>query len=100
MYIRIGGQLNPIVQNRLQNGHIRRFFAANPLSETLSKKPFVINGKWCADNESGFDVPLLKGQMIEVSGNSIFLRERVHNGNSYNAVLLYCLQCNTELDLV
>lgn len=74
------------------------FFAANPLSETLSKKPFVINGKWCADNESGFDVPLLKDQMIEVSGNSIFLRERVHNGNSYNAVLLYCLQCNTELE--
>ena len=64
----------------------------------LSEKPFTINGKWSVDNEAGFVTPILNGSMIETIGNSIMLRERRHNGNSYNAVLLYCLKCNKRLE--
>lgn len=67
-------------------------------SNKLSNSPFVLNGKWSADNESGFKIPILKGDMIEIKGNDILFRERVHNGTSYNAVLLYCLTFNESLE--
>ena len=67
-------------------------------SNSLSNSPFVINGKWSADNELGFDTPILRGKMMEIRENDILFRERVHNGTSYNAVLLYCLSYNDSLD--
>ena len=72
--------------------------AYDSLSNSLSSSPFVINGKWSANNESGFDTPILRGEMMEIRENDILFRERVHNGTSYNAVLLYCLSCNDSLD--
>ena len=72
--------------------------AYDSLSNSLSSSPFVINGKWSANNESGFDIPILRGEMMEIRENDILFRERVHNGTSYNAVLLYCLSCNDSLD--
>lgn len=73
-------------------------FAYNPLLNKLSDTPFVIDGRWCSDNESGFEHQLLTNRMIEIKGNDILLRERVHNGNSYNAVLLYNIICNEKLE--
>ena len=73
-------------------------YAYDSLYNNLSDTPFIIKGKWSTDEESGFDKPLLKNKMIEISGNNIILRERVHNGTSYNAVLLYSLVCNEKLD--
>ncbi len=74
------------------------FYAYDPFFFKLSDTPFVIKGKWCADEESGFDKKILNNQMIEISGENIILRERVHNGTSYNAVLLYSLICNEKLE--
>lgn len=74
------------------------FFAYDPALRKLTDKPFVINGKWCADNECGFEKPLLNGPMIEIHDAYIYLRERVHNGTSYNAVLLYCIECDKEME--
>lgn len=72
--------------------------AYNSKSGRLSSSPFVLNGKWSADNESGFDTPILEGKMFEIKENNILVRERVHNGTSYNATLLYCLSYNESLD--
>lgn len=73
-------------------------WAYNQEENRLSESPFILNGLWSADNESGFDVPIIKGQMLEISENNIILRERVHNGTSYNAVLLYCITCDKNLE--
>lgn len=73
-------------------------YAYDPRSNRLSEKPFELSGKWSADNESGFSKPILEGKMMEITGEKLFLKERVHNGNSYNAVLLYVLRCNIQLE--
>ncbi len=73
-------------------------WAYNPKIDKLSASPFTINGKWVVDNEAGFDKSILDGYLLVFSGDNIILRERVHNGNSYNAVVLYNLKCNNQLE--
>lgn len=74
------------------------FYAYAPDGKCLTMSPVTLNGTWSADNESGFDNHLLEGLLVETHDGKMFLRERMHNGNSYNAVVLYCYSCNEECE--
>lgn len=83
------------------------FFAYNHISKKLSPHPAFINGKWMDNNEEGFNkkFKLLKGKQLffanVLTQNQIefSIKERVHNGNVYNAVIskYYYLKENLEL---
>ena len=61
------------------------------ITNQLSKTKVAINGKWAKNTEEGFDIklidlPNIKIQKIE-NESILTIKERVHNGNSYNAVI-------------
>jgi len=75
--------------------------AFNKLNATITEVPIILNMKWGFNNESGFNNKLLKYPLIEVkkseSGYIVFLKERVHDGNIYNAVITKIYSLNKEL---
>ena len=76
------------------------FWVYDPKSGTISPDPFVINGQFMVDQEDGFDVKLLSKPLVCVENNGcLWIKERKHNGNSYNAVIKYKLYCDKKFNL-
>ena len=76
------------------------FWVYDPKSGTISPDPFVINGQFMVDQEDGFDVKLLSKPLVRVENNGcLWIKERKHNGNSYNAVVRLKLKCDNKLVL-
>ena len=76
------------------------FWVYNPKSSTISSNPFVINGQFMVDQEYGFDVKLLSEPLVCVEDDGcLWIKERKHNGNSYNAVVRLKLKCDNKLAL-
>lgn len=96
-----------VVKGTQQSQVLYYFFAYDHISKAISPKPEIINGKWMENNEEGFDkkFKLLKGKQLSFANvlyqNNIefSIKERVHNGNYYNAVLskYYYIKKNLEL---
>lgn len=67
------------------------FFVNNTKTGQLVKSNFSINGKWAKNNEDGFEVKLMElpnAKIENIENESVLtIKERVHNGNSYNAVI-------------
>lgn len=67
------------------------FFVFNTKTNKVEKSNFSINGKWSNNNEDGFDIKLMELPNIKIENqeNGVFIsiKERVHNGNSYNALM-------------
>lgn len=65
--------------------------AFNKTETIITEFPIVINMKWSFNNEDGFNFKLLKFPLIDIKQNdgnyTVCLKERVHNGNIYNAVI-------------
>lgn len=61
------------------------------IKNEVSNTPIVIDLKWAFNNEAGSSFKLLNYPLLSVSNENemviISVRERVHNGNVYNAVL-------------
>jgi hypothetical protein len=76
----------------------------NQVSHEISKEAIVINLKWALNNEDGFNVKLLDYPLVKVDKNGgnyiLSLKERVHNGNVYNAVItkIYSLTNNLSFE--
>jgi hypothetical protein len=68
-----------------------QIFVYNLKSNQLVKSNISINAKWSKNNEDGFDIKLNELPNIKIESQNdnaiISFRERVHNGNSYNAVI-------------
>ncbi|RYJ43167.1 hypothetical protein [Flavobacterium beibuense] len=75
----------------------------NHLEKRVANNYIKINGKWGFNSENGFDFKLLDYPNIktELIDNNlyIYLKERVHNGNSYNAVVTKVFEITKDLDL-
>jgi hypothetical protein len=75
-----------------------------PYDETyqkVSSSPVQIDIKWAFENEEGFLEKLLDYPLASIDANNklLFLKERVHNGNVYNAVITKVYRLNTDLSL-
>jgi len=83
-----------------------KFIAYNKLTGQLTNEPPEINGKWMENNEAGFNKenrllssPLIFFEDINQDGKKeIAVKERVHDGNVYNAVVTnyFSLESNEE----
>ncbi|MFZ1787927.1 MAG: hypothetical protein WAT92_06440 [Saprospiraceae bacterium] len=77
-------------------------FAYNSIdNHKISKKPVVINGKWSENNEDGFDLKLMNlpnFRLIDKKENvlNIIIKERVHNGNVYDALFEKYFELNQK----
>ncbi len=86
-----------------QKGYIILY---NIQDEITSHTPIEVNLKWATNNEQGFDYKILKYPLVEIKKEGIsykmYLKERVHNGNMYNAVLtkVYNLDKTNSLQLL
>jgi len=76
-------------------------FLYNTKEKTTSNAPVGINLKWAANNEQGFDFKMLKYPLVEIkkedSSYKVYLKERVHNGNMYDAVITKIYNINNAL---
>lgn len=75
------------------------FWVYDPKHKKISNSPFVINGHWMSNQEEGFDVKLLSSPLVNYENGYLWVKERRHNGNSYNAVIRYKLKCDKNLNL-
>ena len=75
------------------------FWIYDSTNNAHSSKPFIINGQWMHNQEEGFDVKLLQKPLACNENGFLWVKERRHNGNSYNAVIKYQLQCDKNLNL-
>ena len=68
-----------------------RLFLFNEKSNQISKTKIAINGKWAKNSEEGFNFKLMDLPNIEIKNQEneslLSIKERVHNGNSYDAVI-------------
>lgn len=68
------------------------FFPYNKSVNYLDTNPYIIHGKWMENNEMGFwdQNKLISGSLVSFKRNCdkiMILKERIHNGTSYNAVV-------------
>ena len=80
------------------------FWGYDKSTDKLSKKPYRINGKWIESNEYGFSRKLITPPLIEftseiANGYDFILRERSHNGTSYNAVIDHYVSMDNNMNL-
>ena len=75
------------------------FWVYNPKSGTISSNPFVISGQFMGNQEDGFEVKLLSAPLVWIDDRYVWVKERKHNGNSYNAVVRLKLKCDNKLNL-
>jgi hypothetical protein len=76
-------------------------------TKKVTSKPIKINLFWSFNNESGFEFKMLNYPKIKIEDSEgkilIHLKERVHNGNSYDAIIHKIYEVkknfNTELQL-
>ena len=92
-----------IVKNCLFANINYYFFCYNKIDNKLSDKPYRINGKWVENEESGFLIKLLNTPLLVINNfaddkREIILKERVHNGNSYNAVISHYLEIDNKMN--
>lgn len=79
--------------------------AFNNLTKTITPIPVKLNMKWSFNNEHGFNQKLLDYPLIKITKENdkyiLTLKQRVHNGNAYNAVIkkLYELSDDCVLSL-
>jgi hypothetical protein len=77
----------------VNSSNLRQAFIVfhNEKEHKTSSKFIGINLKWAFNNENGFDVKLLAAPLIRIETLNgkifIYLKERTHNGNVYNAVV-------------
>lgn len=73
----------------------------NKEKKKVSKTPIIINLKWAYNNEEGFGFKLLDYPLFQINKenniNYVILKERVHNGNSYNAVVTRVYELRNDL---
>jgi hypothetical protein len=76
--------------------------AYNNLDQSLTKSPVKLDLKWGFNNESGFDFKLLDFPLIKVRNENqrsvVSLKERVHNGNIYDAVITKTYSLDNNLN--
>lgn len=75
------------------------FWVYDSCTNSSSTYPFIINGQWMSNQEEGFDIKLLSYPIVFDENNFLWVKERVHNGNSYNAVIKYKLYCDKKFNL-
>ncbi|GGB79673.1 hypothetical protein GCM10007424_19810 [Flavobacterium suaedae] len=79
------------------------FLPYNHSKNTVTNNPVKINLRWSYNNEEGFETKLLNKPLIETQqiNNKTFLllKERVHNGNMYNAVVTKVFELTPKLDM-
>jgi hypothetical protein len=81
--------------------------AYNKNTNKVADHPQTINGKWMENNEDGFakSAKMLKEPLIYFaaidagSKKNIIVKERVHNGNVYNAVIEHVYSINSKPEL-
>lgn len=75
----------------------------NNSNKEISTKNLKINLKWSFNSESGFDFKMMTFPNIkaELSEGKLFLylKERVHNGNVYNAVITKIFETGEDLSM-
>lgn len=84
------------------------FLAYDTKTDIISTKPVSINGKWMNNNEAGFEdehklltKPLIDFIDIDNDGiNEIVIKERVHNGNIYNAVISHYFGLDKKMNWI
>lgn len=79
--------------------------AYDKFKQIITSNPVKLNIKWANNNESGFKNKLLCFPLLDIqkvdSQYTISIKERVHNGNTYNAVInkIYILKDDLSFDL-
>ncbi|MGL4629885.1 MAG: hypothetical protein ACRCVT_01670 [Leadbetterella sp.] len=74
-------------------------------TKNVSFDTIRINMKWASNSESGFKDKLLKFPLLEIYQENgkymLTIRERVHNGNTYNALIkkIFSLKVDLSFDL-
>lgn len=68
-----------------------QLFLYNTKTNQISKSKAAINGKWSKNSEEGFNIKLIDLPNIKIQSQGsdyiLSIKERVHNGNSYDAVI-------------
>jgi len=81
--------------------NLGKVFAYNKVLNEISVAPLDLNIKWGFNNEVGFTNKLLDYPLIETAIKNetieIIIKERVHNGNIYNAVIKKHYTLNSDL---
>ena len=76
------------------------FFSYNKATNKHSDFPYKINGKWIENDEEGFNNKLCSSPLFSVTQDSlIILKERKHNGTSYDAVVAYYLSIDSNMNM-
>jgi hypothetical protein len=75
------------------------FWVYDSCSNSFSSHPYVIKGQWMSNQEEGFDVKLLSYPLVHEKHGEVWIKERVHNGNTYNAVIKHKVLCDKKLNL-
>lgn len=79
--------------------------AYDKFRQIITINPVKLNIKWANNSESGFKDKLLYFPLLDVqeldNKHTISVKERVHNGNTYNAVInnIYILKDDLSFDL-
>ncbi len=79
--------------------------AYDKFKQTITINPVKLNIKWANNNESGFKDKLLCFPLLDIqkadNKYTISIKERFHNGNTYNAVInkIYILKDDLSFDL-
>ncbi|MDR0368374.1 MAG: hypothetical protein LBH82_04455, partial [Bacteroidales bacterium] len=94
-----------IAKNRLFHRINYYFFCYNKSNNKFSDSPYCINGNWIENDEAGFQnklstPPLFSVKNIIKNKESIILKERVHNSNSYNAVISHYLEIDNNMNFI
>ncbi|TKG88129.1 hypothetical protein EYV94_27580 [Puteibacter caeruleilacunae] len=96
-----------VVKSESQNEIVYRLIAFDNKTKLYSKTTPIINGKWMENNEAGFNpkYKLLRKPLISFSDidgddrNEILMKERVHNGSIYNAVICHYYSIDNFMNL-
>ena len=81
------------------------FLLADKIERKVSENIPSINGKWMENNEEGFEgsnrlltKPLLYFKNLPDGKRYLFIKQRAHNGNLYNAVIDHMFSIDTHLN--
>lgn len=79
------------------------FFGYDKLNDKISQNPYRINGNWIDNNESGFIYKLNTEPLLLLDDNkenkhNLVLRERVHNGTSYDAIINHYILLDASMN--
>jgi len=76
------------------------FILIDPTKSRLTPAPVAIFAKWASDNDDACQRPFVTFEDLDHDGRpELVVRERTHNGTSYNACVRHYYQIGTDLSL-